>query len=42
MCLIIALAVPFALNLVGGFDQMIEILPSIILKPWVIYQFGLL
>ena len=28
MCLIIALAVPFALNLVGGFDQMIEILPE--------------
>ena len=28
MCLVIALAVPFALNLVGGFDQMIEILPE--------------
>jgi SSS family solute:Na+ symporter len=28
MCLIIALAVPFALNLVGGFDQMIKILPE--------------
>ncbi|GIS57331.1 MAG: hypothetical protein CM1200mP1_12690 [Candidatus Neomarinimicrobiota bacterium] len=28
MCLIIALGVPFALNLVGGFDQMIEILPE--------------
>ena len=28
MCLVIALAVPFAFNLVGGFNQMIEILPE--------------
>jgi len=28
MCLVLALAVPFAFNLVGGFNQMIEILPE--------------
>ena len=28
MCLIIALAVPFAFDLVGGFDQMISVLPK--------------